>query len=301
MKPKLNKKISLVIPAKQGAKLSVLDNINQSDFEVIVETGNNTSRNRNNGIKKAKTELVAFTNAHTVLKPDWLTQVEKFFKKHPEIDIVGGPQLNYSKEKFFARTSGYALSSLFGACIMSKRYSQGKLTLNADETIVTSANLICKKEVFKKVKFDENIYPGEDPKFISDAKSAGFKIAYTPEIVVYNLRRNSFSELFKQIFNYGRVRPKKESIFETIKRPYFLGPTLFLVYLLILPTLSIISRYFLAPGLIYLILNLVFSIYESTRNKEFKSAFVLPFIFLTIHLSYGLGFLVGLVEKCKTK
>jgi len=297
----MKKKITLIIPAKQGAKLSVLDNLDRSNFEVVVETGNNTSRNRNNGIKKAKTELVAFTNAHTVLKSDWLIQVEKFFKKFPEIDIVGGPQLNYPKEKFFARTSGYALSSLFGASVMSKRYSQGKLSLNADETIITSANLVCKKAVFKKVKFDENIYPGEDPKFISDAKSADFKIAYTPDIVVYNLRRNSFFELFKQIFNYGRVRPKKENLLETIKRPYFICPSLFLVYLLILPTLSIISRYFLIPGLIYLILNIVFSIYESIRNKEFKSALILPFIFLTIHLSYGLGFLAGIIEKYKTK
>lgn len=299
IKPK--KKITLVIPAKQGAKLSVLETINKSDFEIIVETGNNTSRNRNNGIKKAKTELVAFTNAHTVLNFDWLIQVEKFFKKHPEIDIVGGPQLNYSNEKFFARSSGYALSSLFGASVMSKRYSQGKLSLNADETVVTSANLICRKKVFKRVKFDENIYPGEDPKFISDAKAAGFKIAYTPEIIVYNLRRNSFSELFKQIFNYGRVRPKKENFLETIKRPYFICPTLFLIYLLILPTLSLISKYFLIPGLIYVILSLVFSVYESILNKEFKSVFILPFIFLTIHLSYGLGFLIGLMEKYKTK
>ncbi|MFA5258566.1 MAG: glycosyltransferase [Candidatus Pacearchaeota archaeon] len=299
IKPK--KKITLVIPAKQGAKLSVLETINKSDFEIIIETGNNTSRNRNNGIKKAKTELVAFTNAHTVLNFDWLIQVEKFFKKHPEIDIVGGPQLNYSNEKFFARSSGYALSSLFGASVMSKRYSQGKLSLNADETVVTSANLICRKKVFKRVKFDENIYPGEDPKFISDAKAAGFKIAYTPEIIVYNLRRNSFSELFKQIFNYGRVRPKKENFLETIKRPYFICPTLFLIYLLILPTLSLISKYFLIPGLIYVILSLVFSVYESILNKEFKSVFILPFIFLTIHLSYGLGFLIGLMEKYKTK
>jgi len=299
IKPK--KKITLVIPAKQGAKLSVLETINKSDFEIIVETGNNTSRNRNNGIKKAKTEIVAFTNAHTVLNFDWLIQVEKFFKKHPEIDIVGGPQLNYSNEKFFARSSGYALSSLFGASVMSKRYSQGKLSLNADETVVTSANLICRKKVFKRVKFDENIYPGEDPKFISDAKAAGFKIAYTPEIIVYNLRRNSFSELFKQIFNYGRVRPKKENFLETIKRPYFICPTLFLIYLLILPTLSLISKYFLIPGLIYVILSLVFSVYESILNKEFKSVFILPFIFLTIHLSYGLGFLIGLMEKYKTK
>jgi len=299
IKPK--KKITLVIPAKQGAKLSVLETINKSDFEIIVETGNNTSRKRNNGIKKAKTEIVAFTNAHTVLNFDWLIQVEKFFKKHPEIDIVGGPQLNYSNEKFFARSSGYALSSLFGASVMSKRYSQGKLSLNADETVVTSANLICRKKVFKRVKFDENIYPGEDPKFISDAKAAGFKIAYTPEIIVYNLRRNSFSELFKQIFNYGRVRPKKENFLETIKRPYFICPTLFLIYLLILPTLSLISKYFLIPGLIYVILSLVFSVYESILNKEFKSVFILPFIFLTIHLSYGLGFLIGLMEKYKTK
>ena len=50
------------------------------------------------------------------------------------------------------------------------------LNLNADEKSITSANLICKKEVFKKIEFNSKLYPGEDPRFIEDAKAINKEI-----------------------------------------------------------------------------------------------------------------------------
>jgi len=290
---------TVIVPQGSGRPLYCLDSLKRQEVPVniIIEKGPNPSKNRNTGIKKAKTPLVAFINAHTILPEDWSKKVLSFFSSHKEVDVLGGPQLTYSNQSLFGKISGYALASVFGAAEASTRYRPRKLLFNADERFLTSANLVCRKEVFKKVLFNENLWPGEDPKFISDSKKAGFKVCYNPEVFVYHLRRQSIKDLSKQIFNYGHTRTKKESLLSTLKKPSFLIPSLFILYLVIFPLISHISRLFLIPLALYLLLNLAFSFLEAAKNKDLSALFILPFIFFTIHIAYGLGFIYGTFEK----
>lgn len=294
-------KISLIVPLAFGREIESIENLNKQGKSLIVlkEFGTNPSLNRNNGVKKTKTKYVAFINGHTILNDNWLIEVEKFILKYPEIDVFGGPQLNPENDNFFAKLSGYVLSSIFGAADMSNRYKLNKLNLNANEFQLTSANLICKRSVFTKVKFDENIYPGEDPKFITDAKKAGFKIAYSPNIIVYNKRRDSFFGLVKQIYSYGKMRTKKDSFIALLKHPVFFGPSGFLIYIFILPLLLSFNLWFSLPFILYSFLAIISSFIESIKNNSFFAFFFLPFIFLAIHLSYGAGFLAGLFSRRK--
>src|SRR3989344_392936 len=272
MKPK----ITAIIPLGEKRSIEILETIKRQYEKInfIIEKGPNHCLNLNRGVKKAKTEILAFVNGHTLLPRDWSKKVRIFFEKHPEIDIVGGPQLTPENASYFEKISGYALGSRFGSGEASTRYSGRKLILNADETMLTSANLVCRKHVLKLVKFDETLYPGGDPKFISDAKN-----------------------FFIQNFNYGKVRPKKEPLLETLKHPSFLIPSLFLIYLIMLIPLIIINKWFLLPAMIYVSTNILFSAYESIKNKDPLTILTLPIIFLAIHLSYGAGFLYGMIKK----
>lgn len=292
-------KLSLVVPLGHGRQVEGIDSVKKqgNNLSLITVFGKNPSKNRNEGVLKSKSKYVAFINGHTVLDENWLVEVDKFFKKYPEVDIVGGPQLNPKSDGFFAKASGYALSSVFGAASMSNRYKVSKVDLDADEFKLTSANLICKREVFDKIKFDENIYPGEDPKFLTDAKKAGFNVAYSPNIIAYNKKRSSFFGLVKQIFTYGKMRPRKDSFFELLKHPVFFFPSLFLLYLLFLILFFWNSYWWFLPLVVYLGLNVIFSVFEGLKNKNVLSVFLLPFVFLSIHLSYGAGFLKGLIVR----
>lgn len=231
--------ITLVIPAAPGTRLEALDSAAQQTraVETIVETGRNPSTNRNRGAARATTPLVAFANAHTVLRRDWAERAESFFAQHPEVSVAGGPQLTGEDEPYFARLSGDALASSFCTGKMSRRYRATEFDLDADEASLTSANLICRREVFAKVHFDETLYPGEDPKFITDARAAGFKVACVPDIVVFNRRRADPFALWKQIANYGLTRVQKETPGELLRRAPFFVPAMLAVYLLVLPAL----------------------------------------------------------------
>lgn len=279
-------------------------NYPKSKYEIIVKKGLNPSENRNNGVRDAKGDIIVFIDDDAVVDENYLENVEKFFSQHKDIDIVGGPQLSPKDERGFAKISGFALSSSFGAFNVYKRYTKSALNLNADETDLTSANMVCKKSIFKSISFNPKLWPGEDPAFISEAKEHGFKVAYSPDIFVYHRRRASIKSLAKQIYSYGKTRPVKEGFIETLKRPYFLVPSAFLIYLLAIILLTIFSYtrliiYF--PLILYILLSFYTSLYISIREKSFLSILLLPIIFLTIHISYGLGIISGLVKRALPK
>lgn len=309
-------KFSIVIavaPERNAEVLKSFEKVNypRQNYEIIVERGRNPSDNRNRGVEKSKSEIIAFIDDDALVDRDILKEAEQFFKNHEEIDIVGGPQLTPKDDRRFAKISGYALASKFGGWKTANRYSAKKMTLEADETMLTSANLFCRKKVFAQVKFDPKLFPGEDPAFIAEAKKAGFNVAYSPEIIVYHRRRSSFSGLIKQIYNYGKTRPRKESLGETIKMPFFLVPSLFLIYLVVLLAISSsnIARtgnviggeiseanfhfLILIPLVLYLVFSLSFSLINAIANKDFLAFLLLPIIYLAIHLSYGAGFLMS--------
>lgn len=302
------KKITIVIPLDPEKELSNFKelNIDKGRADVLIIKGKNPSKNRNIGVEKVlktKTEFVGFINGHTKLSDEWFSEIDKFFKENKEIDIVGGPQLGFNNN-IFSISSDYALSSIFGAAGVRTRYKKSKIDLNANETQLTSANLVCKRRVFEKTMFDEKLYPGEDPKFISDAKKAGFKIAYSPNIIVYNKRRSNIFELAKQIYKYGKTRPEKENILETLKKPFFIIPSLFVIYLFLILfyldyiaiTKNSLNVLFFIPLIIYIFMIILFSFIGMIKTKKSLSIFLIPLIYITIHISYGAGFLISTLK-----
>jgi len=308
-------RFSLIIPVAPHRNAEVLQSVNElnfakKDYEIIIEKGRNASENRNRGFEKSRGEIIVLLDDDGVVPENLLEKADEFLKKHSEIDIVGGPQLTPLDDKGFAKISGYALSSKFGGWNTSNRYEKKKLNLNADDTYLTSAIMFCRREVMEKIKFDVNLWPGEDPKFVTEAKKEGFKVAYNPDLIIYHRRRPTLKALIKQIFNYGRVGPLREKFSETIKRPFFLIPSLFVIYLtltLIILDLKLFGlnlipiKILLSPLVLYGVLDLFFSSYESIKNKDLRGIFLLPFIFPIIHISYGIGWVYSYLKKISEK
>ncbi len=295
------KKFSIVIAVAPNRDAEVIKSLKNSDYdkkkyEIIIEKGSNASENRNKGIKKAKGEIIAFIDDDAIVHKDLLKNAEDFFNKH-KVDIIGGPQLTPKDDSFSAKLFGSAIETFWCSYKMAKRYKKGRLNLDADELSLTSANVFAKKEIFNKLKgFNTKLWPGEDPEFFSRAKDSGFKLAYSPNLVVYHRRRNSLSSLLKQHYNYGNVRLKKEWINKKNVNFVMIIPSIFALYIIFLPFLLLFSKDFFFPIKLHLIIDILVGIFVSLRRSILFLPF-LPFIFFLVHFSYGLGMLVSLFER----
>ena len=294
-------KFSIVIavaPYRDAEVLKSIENLNydKNKYEILIKKGGNPSENRNYGIKKAQGEIIAFIDDDAIIHKDLLKNAELFFNKH-DVDIVGGPQLTPRDDNFFAKLFGSAIETFWCSYKMANRYKRARLNLDADELSLTSANLFVKKNVFKKIKgFDIRLWPGEDPEFFSRAKEAGFKIAYSPDLVIYHRRRDDLFGLLKQHYKYGNVRLKKEWINKNLVNPIFIIPAIFTLYVIILPILLLFSENFFFPIKLHLIIDIIIGIYTALKKNLLYLPF-LPIVFFLIHFSYGLGMLISLLER----
>lgn len=155
-------------------------------------------------------------------------------------------------------------------------------------------------DVFKRVGlFDEGLVRDQDDEFNYRLRENGGKIILNPEITsVYTTRSTPFS-LWRQYFQYGfyKVRvlqkhPRQMSIRQFVPPGFVLSLLAGLILAVILPW-GWIPLFVIAGG--YLAANLTASLITAVK-KGWKHLWLLPVTFVILHLSYGLGFLCGLVK-----
>ena len=297
MKPKFSIVIA-VAPYRNAEVFNSLKNLDydKKKYEIIVKHGYNASENRNYGVKKAKGEIIYFLDDDAIVDKNILRNAEDFFNKY-NADIVGGPQLTPKDDKFFSKMFGAAIETFWCSYKMSNRYKRGELNLDANELSLTSANCFIKKNLFKKIReFDTRLWPGEDPEFFSRVKDNGFKIAYSPNLIIYHRRRNNLFSFLRQHYKYGNVRLKKEAINKNLVNFILMIPAVFSLYIIFLPILLIFSEAFFFPIQLHLIIDILVGAYIAIKKNILYFPF-LPIVFFLMHFSYGLGMLISLFEK----
>lgn len=287
---------SVVVPIAPGRRPLVLDSLETlvegtPSYEVLVHRGANPSRSRNLCIQQSRAGIFAFTDDDCVVAPDWLHNASQFFGEHPECHVVGGPQLNLTGESLLGRAIGHALGSAFGTSRMSRRYRPAEPRGRADEQALTSANLFVTRAAMERWGlFDERLWPNEETALIRRIELGGGRIAYDPTIVVSHKRRASLWGLARQCFGYGTGRARQAQI-EGLRslRLEQLIPSLFLVYVGLLPVLGLLWPGSLAPLAAYGIASLGVSFGTALARRDAKTALLLPVVFGVIHAAYPSG------------
>lgn len=156
------------------------------------------------------------------------------------------------------------------------------------------------KFVFEKIGyFDEDLVRNQDDDFNYRVTSAGGKVYFCSEISLKYYVRGSFPGLWKQFFQYGYWKVfvnRKHKAVTTFRQ---LIPPLFVSYLAVLPLISLFSwklgLLVSIPLLLYMMLAVLFTFKVISKDTTLPFLKVLQ-TFLILHVSYGLGYLRGILD-----
>ena len=156
-----------------------------------------------------------------------------------------------------------------------------------------------KREIIERVGlYDEELIRNQDDEYNFRIRELGGKILLADDVRSTYFSRGSLKSLWKQYYQYGywKVRvlqkhPRQMSLRQFVPPVFVLG-LLGSVILTFFPALKNLST---VLPIVYLIANLIASIVTAAR-KGWKYLPLLPLIFSILHLSYGSGFLVGLIK-----
>lgn len=250
----------------------------------------------NAGIKASKGDIIIRLDGHVEYPTNYFSALVKNLTEL-DADNVGAlcetlPCGSSSKELAIAE----ALSSSFG---MGNSYF--RIGCNEVRRVDTVPFGCFKREVFDKVGlYDNELIRNQDDELNGRIIKNGGKIYLIPSIVTKYYARDKISKVRKMFYQYGLYKPlvnKKLGSPATV-RQFF--PLAFVLGLFIgagLSCVSIIVALLYATVLVlYLFLACSFTVKSIVKTGRWGLVLYQPFIYFTIHVSYGWGYLIGIFK-----
>lgn len=240
----------------------------------------------NLAIPKCKGEVIVRIDGHSHYSGDYFDRILQVFSES-KADIVGGPtRTAYSSST--QEAIAFAISHPFGI---------GGSKVH-DETYQGYTDSVTfgawKRSVFEKTGlFDVQLIRNQDDEFHYRAKSMGLKIYQDPSIKLYYHPRNTFSTLFAQYFQYGLYKPLVLKKIKSEIKWRHLVPSMFFLYLIVCFLLAYFYWIIIIPLFVYIMLVITVSI---KSDKSFLVKLKVMKALPIIHLSYGIGFLIGITK-----
>ncbi|HEX9659394.1 MAG TPA: glycosyltransferase, partial [Rhodothermales bacterium] len=164
-------------------------------FQVVTTPNAGLSSARNEGIRQATGEIVAFIDDDAYPDPHWLRYVARVLTTR-DVCGVGGPNLLPPEDGTLAECISHAPG---GPCHV----------LETDELAehIPGCNMAFRKSVLETVEgFDPQFQAaGDDVDLCWRLLDRGWKIGFHPSAVVWHHRRPSLRRYWKQQFGYGKA------------------------------------------------------------------------------------------------
>ena len=244
----------------------------------------------NIGLAAARGRVIARMDAHTHYPPDYLARglerLERGGAAH-----VSGPQIPRGEGRWSRRVA-LALSSRLGTGEADFRH------LSDEEIEVDSGftGMWLRSTLEHHGGWDEDWPNDQDTELAARIRAGGGRIVCLPGMAAEYVPRDSLRSLARQYFRYGQYRCKTSGAHpESMRRSHVIAPSLavtLLAALLLRGPLALAAR---AGVGAYAAAVLAVSAGEG-RRAEPADAASLPLVFVTMHLAWGLGFLVGCVR-----
>ena len=246
----------------------------------------------NLAIQEARGDIILRVDAHTMIPPQFVTNSVKSIESGEW--VTGGPRPNIVEGNTpWKHTLLLAEKSLFGSSIAPYRQSHQKSYV---KSVFHGAY---RKEVFDKAGlFNEDLGRTEDNEMHYRIRKAGYKICYDPQIISYQHSRGTWYEMIRQKYGNGYWIGLTLGICPRCFSVYHFVPLLFVLAILISSVLAIcgVTEPLKLLLILYVVVNLLMSFLAVSGEKKYGYYVLIPVIFLSLHLAYGIGTLVGIIN-----
>jgi len=329
---KKKSKVSIIVPTRNEDKYisSVLDSLISQDYpkenmELLIVDGMSVDKTReivgeyqknfkfiklldnpnlytpyafNVGIKHSEGDVIIFMGAHTDYSANYISTVEKYLSES-KADCVGSIAHTLSgKSTFIAKAIALGLGSPFGV-----GNSYMRIGSKRERYVDTASCPGYKKEVFKKIGlFNEKLAHSQDIEFNLRLKKSGGRILAVPSIVSYYHARSDFVSFCKHNFRNGAwaIIPFKYTNVIPVKWRHLVPLTFILSLIATLGLWSLSGSWgmfgFIFIGGAYSLCNIFYSFKITLKEKDFRYLLIMPAIFASLHLVYGMGSLWGSIK-----
>lgn len=249
----------------------------------------------NEGIKKAIGDIIIRLDAHAEYPVNYFSRLVYYLNSLKDADNVGGICVTQpANDSVEAKAIAACLSSRFG--VGNSYFRIGTRNIKLVDTVPFGC---FHKSLFDKIGlYDTDMIRNQDDELNGRIIKNGGKIYLLPDVEINYYSRDKISKVRKMLYEYGLYKPlgnKKLGAATTI-RQFF--PLFFVVGLVAGIILSLFfpmlwPLYFGVVAL-HLLIGTIEGIKNITKTKKFGCVLLMPYIFMNMHISYGVGYLCGL-------
>jgi glycosyltransferase involved in cell wall biosynthesis len=278
--------VILAVGPSHDKTMEIARNLASLDSRVVVienPTGR-TAAGLNLAISASSHSIILRVDGHANIPTNYCQLAYEVLKETGAVNVGG--IMDASGQTVFEKSVARAMRRTLG--VGASRFPTGGIPGEVDTVYLG----VFRKEALLAVGgFDERFTRAQDWELNFRLRQMGGVIFFDPRLVVSYRPRSTLTALARQYFQYGRWRRVVSRLHQgTINYRYLAPPFTVIATLISLISGWLITPFLFLPALIYGLFILIASIFI---GKSLGEILCLPAVLLTMHISWGLGFLTS--------
>ena len=278
--------VILAVAPSTDKTLEIAQQLHINDPRVVIvdnPTGR-TAAGLNLAIAASQYSIIVRVDGHSNIPSNYCQLVSELLENTGAVNVGG--VMAAEGQSLFQRSVARAMRSPLG--VGASRFHIGG---SAGEVDTVYLGAFRKEALVAIGGFDERFTRAQDWELNFRLRQAGGVVHFDPRLIVTYRPRSTIKALAKQYFEYGRWRRVISRRHQgTINYRYLAPPFTVAATTLSLLLGWLISPYLLIPALVYAVFILIASV---VIGKNAGEILCLPTILLTMHISWGFGFLTS--------
>jgi len=251
----------------------------------------------NIGIKQAKGDFIIRLDAHSIYPDNYISSLIYWMNKLNADNVGGIVNTIPVNNKFESIAISQAVSNSFGV-----GNSKFRTVESGNPMEVDTVPFGCyKKEIFDQIGlYDTDLTRNQDDELNARLIQNGGKIFLIPDIKIKYYARDSYSKVSSMFYQYGYFKPLVNLKLKSAATVRQFIPLIFVLYIILGGLASLVDIRLFYLFIVGLMIYSSVNFYVSYKiSKRLSTLLLLPYLyksFLIIHLSYGIGYLKGIVD-----